>query len=101
MGLCCFEGDGDQGDEECQVSKFKEYGLNELRKATNGFSSAYIVSESGEKAPNVVYRGQLENNGLVAVKRFTKQSWPNARQFVVWDLNAPLVLYLYGCVESD
>jgi hypothetical protein len=55
----------------------------ELRKATNGFSAQYIVSESGEKAPNVVFRGKLENNRLVAVKRFSKQSWPDAQQFVV------------------
>ncbi|XP_042495738.1 serine/threonine-protein kinase BSK2 isoform X1 [Macadamia integrifolia] len=72
---------GDQVDQD-QVPAFKEYGLAELRKATNGFSSEYIVSESGEKAPNVVYRGKLENNSLVAVKRFSKVSWPDAQQFV-------------------
>lgn len=68
---------------DLQVPAFKEYGLSELRKATNGFSSDCIVSESGEKAPNVVYRGKLESNRLVAVKRFSKQSWPDAQQFVV------------------
>jgi BR-signaling kinase len=78
-----FEADGDQAELENQVPAFKEYGLNELRKATNGFSSEFIVSESGEKAPNVVYKGKLENNRLVAVKRFSKQSWPDAQQFVV------------------
>ncbi|KAG6636138.1 serine/threonine-protein kinase BSK2 isoform X2 [Carya illinoinensis] len=72
---------GDQADQDLQVQAFKEYGLSELRKATNGFSTDYIVSESGEKAPNVVYRGKLENNRLVAVKRFSKQSWPDAQQF--------------------
>jgi hypothetical protein len=55
----------------------------ELCKATNGFSTQYIVSESGEKAPSVVFRGKLLNNRLVAVKRFSKQSWPDAQQFVV------------------
>jgi hypothetical protein len=87
MGFCLifvgFEANGDQADEELQVPAFKEYGLCELRKATNGFSTEYIVSESGEKAPNVVFRGKLENNRLVAVKRFSKQSWPDAQQFVV------------------
>ena len=78
-----FEGNGDEVNEELQVPAFKEYGLNELRKATNGFSTDYIVSESGEKAPNVVYRGKLDSNRLVAVKRFSKQSWPDAQQFVV------------------
>ncbi|KAF5202283.1 Kinase family protein [Thalictrum thalictroides] len=69
--------------DQDQVPVFKEYGLLELRNATNGFSSDYIVSESGEKAPNVVYRGKLDNNRLVAVKRFSKLSWPDAHQFIV------------------
>ncbi|KAL5550929.1 hypothetical protein UlMin_001105 [Ulmus minor] len=69
-------------EEEDRVPAFKEFELNELRKATNGFNSDHIVSESGEKAPNVVYRGRLQNNRLVAVKRFSKQSWPDAQQFV-------------------
>ena len=65
---------------------FKEYGLAELRAATKGFSPETIVSESGEKAPNVVYRGKLEGGRLVAVKRFSKQSWADAQQFVVGSL---------------
>jgi BR-signaling kinase len=72
---------GDQVDQEIQ--NFKEFELNELRKATNGFSPSCIVSEGGEKAPNVVYRGKLEGNHLVAIKRFSRQSWPDAQQFVV------------------
>jgi len=83
-----FEGDdGGDGDQESQVPVFKEYGLNELRRATHEFSTDYIVSESGEKAPNVVYKGKLENNRLVAVKRFSKQSWPDAQQFLVRAIN--------------
>ena len=81
--LWVFEGNENQVLEEDGVPVFKEFSLNELRKATNGFSTDYIVSESGEKAPNVVYRGKLHNNHLVAVKRFSKQSWPDAQQFVV------------------
>ncbi|GER57363.1 receptor protein kinase [Striga asiatica] len=72
---------GDQMDQD-QVPAFKEFGLAELRAATNGFSSELIVSESGDKAPNVVYRGKLSSNRLVAVKRFSKQSWPDPQQFV-------------------
>ncbi|WVZ24539.1 hypothetical protein V8G54_003083 [Vigna mungo] len=77
---------GDDVDQDVQVPAFKEYGLSELRRATNEFNTDYIVSESGEKAPNVVYRGKLENNRLVAVKRFSKLSWPDAQQFMpsVW-----------------
>lgn len=88
--LCFFGwnrlGNGGQTENDLQVPAFKEYGLPELRKATNGFSPDCIVSESGEKAPNVVYRGKLESSRLVAVKRFSKQSWPDAQQFVVRSL---------------
>lgn len=70
-------------DHDQPVPVFKDFGLTELRNATNGFSSEYIVSESGEKAPNVVYKGKLDNNRFVAVKRFSKQSWPDAQQFIV------------------
>ncbi|XP_028095090.1 serine/threonine-protein kinase BSK2-like isoform X2 [Camellia sinensis] len=73
---------GEQLDQD-QVPAFKEYGLAELRAATNGFSSELIVSESGEKAPNVVYRGKLKNNRFVAIKRFSKQSWPDPQPFMV------------------
>lgn len=76
------EANGDQVDPE-QVPAFKEFGLAELRAATNGFSSELIVSESGEKAPNVVYRGKIRSDHLVAIKRFSKQSWPDSRQFMV------------------
>lgn len=70
-------------EQDGAVPVFKEFGLAELRAATNGFSSELIVSESGEKAPNVVYRGKLRNNRLVAIKRFSKLSWPDPHQFVV------------------
>lgn len=76
--------------DQDQVPTFKEFELAELRAATNGFSNDLIVSESGDKAPNVVYRGKLKSNSLVAIKRFSKQSWPDPQQFVVslfliWD----------------
>lgn len=98
---------GDQSDQEDQVPAFKEYGLSELRKATNGFSSGHIVSESGEKAPNVVYRGKLDSNRLVAVKRFSKLSWPDAQQFVaeaagVGKVRHKRLVNLIGCcAEGD
>lgn len=70
-------------EDEQAVPAFKEFGLAELRTATNGFNSELIVSESGEKAPNVVYRGKLRNNRFVAIKRFSKLSWPDPHQFLV------------------
>ncbi|KAL2478068.1 BR-signaling kinase 2 [Forsythia ovata] len=62
-----------------------EFGLAELRDATDGFNNELIISESGEKAPNVVYRGKLQSNVLVSVERFLKQSWLDPQQFVDGD----------------
>lgn len=73
----------DQVDQEYQGPGFKKFRLSELWKVTNGFSPSCIVSEGGERAPNVVYKGKLEDNRLVAIKRFSKQSWPDAKLFVV------------------
>ncbi|KAL0347449.1 UNVERIFIED_CONTAM: Serine/threonine-protein kinase BSK1 [Sesamum calycinum] len=60
---------------------FMEFSLSELKSATNNFSSENIVSESGEKAPNVVYEGRLQNRRWIAVKKFTKMAWPDPKQF--------------------
>lgn len=65
---------------------FREYTLDQLKSATCGFAVEYIVSEHGEKAPNVVYKGKLENQKKIAVKRFTRMAWPDARQFLVCNL---------------
>ncbi|ESQ55618.1 hypothetical protein EUTSA_v10025008mg [Eutrema salsugineum] len=97
----------DQVDQENQVPGFKEFDLSELKKVTNGFSPSCIVSEGGEKAPNVVYRGKLEGNRLVAIKRFSRQSWPDAQQFVaeatgVGKLRSNRLVNLIGCcAEGD
>ncbi|KAG0498815.1 hypothetical protein HPP92_003506 [Vanilla planifolia] len=68
---------GDAGD----APAFCEFSLAELKAATNGFSSENIVSESGDKAPNVVYKGWLQNNRWIAVKKFSKTAWPDPKQF--------------------
>lgn len=60
---------------------FSEFSFLDLRAATNNFSSDNIVSESGEKAANVVYKGRLENRQWIAVKKFTKVAWPDPKQF--------------------
>ncbi|XAR54248.1 Non-specific serine/threonine protein kinase [Bertholletia excelsa] len=99
-------GNGEQLDQD-QVPAFKEYSLADLRAATNGFGSELIVSESGEKAPNVVYRGKLRNNRLVAIKRFSKQSWPDPQQFLaeaagVGKVRHKRLVNLIGCcAEGD
>ncbi|GFY95826.1 BR-signaling kinase 1 [Actinidia rufa] len=63
------------------VPVFSEFSLSDLKAATNNFSSDFIVSESGEKAPNVVYKGRLQNRRWIAVKKFTKTAWPDPKQF--------------------
>ncbi|CAN6715660.1 unnamed protein product [Malus baccata var. baccata] len=86
---------------------FTEYSLDQLKASTSGFSSDNIVSEHGEKAPNVVYRGKLDNGRLIAVKRFNKFAWPDNRQFLeearsVGSLRSERLANLIGCCcEGD
>lgn len=63
------------------VPAFSEFSFADLKAATNNFSSDFIVSESGEKAPNLVYKGRLRNRRWIAVKKFTKLAWPDPKQF--------------------
>ncbi|KAE9448647.1 hypothetical protein C3L33_19459, partial [Rhododendron williamsianum] len=72
------------------VPSFSEFSLSDLKAATNNFSPDYIVSESGERAPNLVYKGRLQNRRWIAVKKFTKLAWPDPKQFAV------IVLFLLG-----
>ncbi|KAH7692243.1 Non-specific serine/threonine protein kinase protein [Dioscorea alata] len=64
-----------------ETPPFSEYSLADLRSATGGFSSENIVSEGGGKAPNLVYKGRLQGRGWIAVKKFSKLAWPDAKQF--------------------
>lgn len=86
---------------------FTEYSLDQLRAATSGFSPDNIVSEHGEKAPNVVYRGKLGEERWIAVKRFNRSAWPDHRQFLeearaVGQLRSERLANLIGCcAEGD
>ncbi|KAK8560907.1 hypothetical protein V6N13_026342 [Hibiscus sabdariffa] len=86
---------------------FREYSTETLKMATSGFAVENIVSEHGEKAPNVVYKGKLENQRLVAVKRFNSSAWPDAQQFLeearaVGQLRNHRLANLLGCCcEGD
>lgn len=62
---------------------FSEFSLADLKAATNNFSSEFIVSESGDKAPNLVYKGRLQNRRWIAIKKFNKLAWPDPKQFAV------------------
>ncbi|XP_077246776.1 serine/threonine-protein kinase BSK1-like [Tasmannia lanceolata] len=89
------------------VIAFSEFSLSHLKSATNNFSSDFIVSESGEKAPNLVYKGRLQNHRWIAVKKFTKMAWPDPKQFAeeawgVGNLRHRRLANLIGyCCEGD
>ncbi|XP_030964593.1 serine/threonine-protein kinase BSK5-like [Quercus lobata] len=88
--------------EDLLLGSFREFSLDQLREATWGFSSENIVSEHGEKAPNVVYEGKLEDDIRIAVKRFNKSAWPDSRQFLeearaVGQLRSERLANLIGC----
>ncbi|AQL05490.1 BR-signaling kinase 2 [Zea mays] len=104
------DGEGDGDDKEAvkrAVPVFREFALAELRAATKGFSADLIVSESGEKAPNAVYRGRLDGGRLIAVKRFSRLSWPDPQQFLaeaagVGKVRHKRLVNLIGCcAEGD
>lgn len=83
-------------DEKNAIPSFCDYSFEDLKGATNGFSPENIVSEHGEKAPNVVYRGRLQNGRWIAVKRFNKFAWPDSRQFMVnYTSSSHCMLFLF------
>ncbi|XP_076953279.1 serine/threonine-protein kinase BSK7-like [Bidens hawaiensis] len=93
--------------EASDLPAFREFSVEQLRTATSGFSVENIVSEHGEKAPNVVYKGKLANQRRIAVKRFNRSAWPDSRQFLeearaVGQLRNPRLANLLGCCcEGD
>ncbi|KAH0860011.1 hypothetical protein HID58_088272 [Brassica napus] len=88
-------------------ASFSEFSFDQLRTATSGFSTDSIVSEHGVKAPNVVYKGRLEDERWIAVKRFNRSAWPDTRQFLeeakaVGQLRSERLANLIGfCCEGD
>ncbi|KAL0383867.1 UNVERIFIED_CONTAM: Serine/threonine-protein kinase BSK1 [Sesamum radiatum] len=89
------------------IPSFAEFSLADLKTATNNFSPDFIVSESGEKAPNIVYKGRLQNRRWIAVKKFPKLAWPDPKQFAeeawsVGKLRHPRLANLIGyCCDGD
>lgn len=78
------DAEGEEKSDGYQLQPFQEFSFEQLRIATSGFAVENIVSEHGEKAPNVVYRGKLDARRKIAVKRFNRSAWPDPRQFLVW-----------------
>ncbi|TKY60622.1 serine/threonine-protein kinase [Spatholobus suberectus] len=117
---CCMDTEQDGPASQAQVEeneenvveaidlpRFHEFTIDQLRRATSGFAVENIVSEHGEKAPNVVYKGRLDNQMRIAVKRFNRNAWPDAQPFLeearaVGQLrNQRLVNLLGCCCEGD
>uniref|UniRef100_A0A7N0V4R5 non-specific serine/threonine protein kinase n=1 Tax=Kalanchoe fedtschenkoi TaxID=63787 RepID=A0A7N0V4R5_KALFE len=112
---CCAAGHGrllhepeNAGSGEAEsgaVPSFQIFTIDQLRTATSGFAVENIVSEHGEKAPNVVYKGKLDNQRHIAVKRFNRSAWPDARQFMeeaksVGQLRNHRLANLLGCCSE-
>ncbi|WMV55619.1 hypothetical protein MTR67_049004 [Solanum verrucosum] len=118
LASCCWSGqngpvhevqnpDDEERAEVSDLPTFREFTVEQLRISTSGFAVENIVSEHGEKAPNVVYKGKLENQRRVAVKRFNRSAWPDSRQFLeearsVGQLRNNKLANLLGCCcEGD
>lgn len=98
--------DNEEKSDVDYLPTFCEFTFEQLKNATSGFAVEYIVSEHGEKAPNVVYKGKLENQRRIAVKRFNRMAWPDARQFLeearlVGQLRNQRLVNLLGCCCED
>ncbi|CAN1743303.1 Serine/threonine-protein kinase BSK7 [Linum perenne] len=94
--------ENEEKGETDEVPAFREFSVETIRMATSGFSAENIVSEHGEKAPNVVYKGKLDNQRKIAVKRFNRSAWPDSRQFLeearaVGQLRSQRLVNLLGC----
>ncbi|KQJ94750.1 probable serine/threonine-protein kinase BSK3 [Brachypodium distachyon] len=101
------EGETAAGDWCHDLPPFQEFSFQQLRLATAGFAAENIVSEHGDKAPNVVYKGKLDAQRKIAVKRFNRAAWPDPRQFLeeaksVGQLRSKRFANLLGCCcEGD
>ncbi|KAG6488508.1 hypothetical protein ZIOFF_049751 [Zingiber officinale] len=95
--------DIEKGSRDGDGVGFTEFKLDELRAATDGFSPDHIVSEHGQKAPNVVYLGRFfPGDRDVAIKRFNKFAWPDAQAKAVGKLRSERLANLIGCCcEGD
>ncbi|KAL1217108.1 Serine/threonine-protein kinase BSK4 [Cardamine amara subsp. amara] len=88
--------------EVTDVPSFRKYTLEQLKIATSGFALENVVSEHGDTAPNVVYKGKLENHMKIAIKRFSRTAWPDPHQFLeearsVGQLRSKRMANLLGC----
>ncbi|XP_019100959.1 PREDICTED: probable inactive receptor-like kinase SSP [Camelina sativa] len=94
-----------QLENDEKFTRFTEFFYSDLKTATKNFSSDEIVSENGEESSNIVYKGQSQSFGSIAVKKFKNTAWPDRDQFVeearkVWQLRHKGVVNLIGCCSE-
>lgn len=94
LTLVVFYSDNNEEDDGSSCPIFREFSLEQLRVATDGFSAGNIVSEHNERVPNIVYKGKLNDGRRIAVKRFQRLSWPDSFEFIVRPLPIRLKLVL-------
>ncbi|KAL0728748.1 hypothetical protein Bca4012_024841 [Brassica carinata] len=97
--------DDDEEDDGHYPLTFREFSLEQLRVATDGFSVGNIVSEHNDWVPNIVYKGKLGDGRLIAVKWLQRLSWPDPFEFIkeaeaVGRLRSEHMANLIGCWEK-
>ncbi|KAG2310338.1 hypothetical protein Bca52824_021895 [Brassica carinata] len=98
--------DDDEEDDGRYPLTFREFSLEQLRAATDGFSVGNIVSEHNDWVPNIVYKGKLGDGRRIAVKWFHRLSWPDPLEFIkeaeaVGRLRSEHMANLIGCCSDD
>ncbi|XP_039038552.1 cold-responsive protein kinase 1-like [Hibiscus syriacus] len=90
-------------DEEFDVHNVKFYTYKELRNATEDFSP---VNKIGEGGFGSVYKGQLKNGNLAAIKVLSVESRQGLKEFVteikvISEIGHENLVKLYGCCVED
>ncbi|KFK40102.1 hypothetical protein AALP_AA3G330900, partial [Arabis alpina] len=97
--------DEDLNDETIGDWICPEFLFDELVTATNNFNSE-IVSKNQESS-DVVYKGELENLGFIAVKKLKTTSWTSQIQFAseaqrIWEMKQKRISTFLGfCCEEN
>ncbi|XP_021287783.1 putative serine/threonine-protein kinase [Herrania umbratica] len=90
-------------EEEFGIHNVKLYTYKELRSATEDFSLANKIGEGGFGS---VYKGQLKNGNLAAIKVLSAESRQGVKEFVteikvISEVEHENLVKLYGCCVED
>ncbi|XP_068315039.1 serine/threonine-protein kinase BSK3-like isoform X3 [Pyrus communis] len=95
--------DDEEKSKVDNLPAFCEFTFEQLKNATSGFAVEYTLSEQVEKAPNVDYKGKLENQKRIAVKRFNRMTWPECSAIfgIYWHIKHHIYLINEGYVMLE